>query len=538
VYAASGDQTAASLDAVVVGAGFAGLYMLHQLNSLGLSARLYEAGDGVGGTWYWNRYPGAQCDVESVEYSYSFSEELQQKWQWSERYAGQPEILRYLNHVADRFGLRRQIQLGSRVIAASYNEDARHWQVDLATGEQARARFVIMATGCLSTVRMPDIPGLCSFTGFLRHTADWPADGVDLSGQRVGVIGTGSSGVQVIPIIAAQAAELTVFQRTANFQIPARNAPLAPEYVSKIKANYPALRDRARQAPGGTLRVLHPESAISMHPDLRRARYEELWAKGGAHILGSFGDLMTSAESNATMAEYFRSKIREIVADPEVAELLCAQDYPVGAKRMCLGTDFYETFNRPNVHLADLRSEPIQEISPGGLRTARAEYPLDSLVLATGFDAMTGALLAPDIRGRGRVPLRDKWRDGARTLLGIATAGFPNFFFITGPGSPSVISNVVVSIEQHVEWLSGHLEYLIKRGHTQSEVSEAAERSWTDHVNQVANGTLFPLAKSWYTGANVPGKPRIFMPYVGGVGEFRRRCDELADRSYEGFVMS
>ena len=533
-----GDQASASFDAVVVGAGFAGLYMLHRLNALGLSARLYEAGDGVGGTWYWNRYPGAQCDVESVEYSYSFSEELQQEWQWSERYAAQPEILRYLNHVADRFGLRPQVQLSSRVIAASYDGDARQWQVDLATGEQARARFVIMATGCLCTARMPDIPGLGSFAGCLLHTADWPTNGVNLNGQRVGLIGTGSSGVQVIPIIATQAAELTVFQRTANFQIPARNAPLASEYVREIKANYPALRDRARHTPGGTLRVLHPESAINVPPDMRRARYEELWAKGGAQILGSFGDLMTNAESNATLAEFFRSKIRDIVTDSEVAKLLCTQDYPVGAKRMCLGADFYETFNRSNVHLVDLRSEPIQEITPGGLRTTRAEYPLDSLVLATGFDAMTGALLAPDIRGRGGVPLRGKWRDGPRTLLGLATTRFPNFFFITGPGSPSVISNVVVSIEQHVEWLSGHLEYLIKQGHTESEATEAAERSWTDHVNQVANRTLYPRAKSWYTGANVPGKPRIFMPYVGGVGEFRRRCDELADRGYEGFAMS
>ena len=533
----SGDA-AATFDAVVVGAGFAGLYMLHRLHGLGLSARLYEAGDGVGGTWHWNRYPGARCDVESVEYSYSFSDELQQDWQWTERFAAQPEILRYLNHVADRFGLRPDIQLGSRVAAAAYDEAARQWQVTLATGERARARFLIMATGCLSAARRPGIPGLGSFAGDLWHTASWPAGGADFAGQRVGVIGTGSSGVQVVPIIAARAARVTVFQRTANFQVPARNAPLEPGYVARVKASYPALRERARHAPGGTLRELHPESAVAAPPDLRRARYEELWARGGADILGSFGDLLTSAESNATLAEFFRSKVREIVTDPATAKLLSSQDYPLGAKRMCLGTDFYETFNRPGVRLVDLRAEPIREITPGGVRTARTEYELDSLVLATGFDAMTGALLAPDIRGRGGRPLRDKWRDGPRTLVGLATAGFPNFFFITGPGSPSVISNVVVSIEQHVEWLSDHLEHLAKQGRTETEVTEAAEAAWTEHVNEVAGRTLYPLAKSWYTGANVPGKPRIFMPYVGGVGEFRRRCDELASRGYDGFVMS
>jgi len=525
-------------DAVVVGAGFAGLYMLHRLRGLGLSVRLYEAGDGVGGTWYWNRYPGARCDVESIEYSYSFSAELQQDWNWSERFAAQPEILRYLNHVADRFDLRPDIWFGRRVTVAEYDEAARRWLVTLSTGEQARSGFLIMATGCLSTARRPDIPGLDTFAGRLWHTGDWPADDVDLAGQRVGVIGTGSSGVQVIPILAGQAAELTVFQRTANFQVPARNAPLAPEYVAQVKASYPALRDRARHAPGGTLRNLHPESAAAAPPEVRRARYEDLWAKGGADILGSFGDLLTSAESNATLADFFRSKVRQIVTDPATAELLCAQDYPLGAKRMCLGTDFYETFNQPSVRLIDVRADPIQEITASGVRTAGTLYELDTLILATGFDAMTGALLGPDIRGRGGLPLRDKWRDGPATLLGLATAGFPNFFFITGPGSPSVISNVVVSIEQHVEWLAGHLEHLAKEGRTETEATRAAERAWTDHVSAVASRTLYPLAKSWYTGANVPGKPRIFMPYVGGVGEFRRRCDEVAAAGYDGFVLS
>jgi cyclohexanone monooxygenase len=534
----AGDAAAATFDAVVVGAGFAGLYMLIRLRALGMSARVYEAGSGVGGTWYWNRYPGARCDVESVEYSYSFSEELQQEWEWTERFATQPEIMRYLNHVADRFGLRPDIQLNTRMTAAAYDEAARQWQVSTSAGDQVRARFLIMATGCLSTAKVPDIAGLASFAGRTLYTSDWPEAGVDLDGQRVGVIGTGSSGVQVIPVLADQAARLTVFQRTANFQVPARNAPLVPEYIRDIKGRYQALRERARHAPGGTVRVLHPEPAATVAEDLRRERYEELWAKGGADILGSFGDLLTNAESNATLADFFRSKIREVVADPEVAELLCAQDYPLGAKRMCLGTDYYETFNRPSVRLVNLRAEPIVNVTAEGVRTTAALYPLDTLVLATGFDAMTGALLAPDIRGRGGLALREKWRPGPETFLGLATAGFPNFFFITGPGSPSVLSNVVVSIEQHVEWISDHLEYLAKEGHTETEATPAAEQAWTAHVNEVASGTLYPLAKSWYTGANVPGKPRIFMPYVGGVGEFRRRCDEVGEQGYRGFSLA
>jgi cation diffusion facilitator CzcD-associated flavoprotein CzcO len=534
----AGDAAAATFDAVVVGAGFAGLYTLIRLRALGMSARVYEAGSEVGGTWYWNRYPGARCDVESVEYSYSFSEELQQEWEWTERFAAQPEIMRYLNHVADRFGLRPDIQLGTRMTAAGYDEAARQWQVSTSAGDQVRARFLIMATGCLSTARVPDIPGLGSFAGRTLYTSDWPEDGVDVGGQRVGVIGTGSSGVQAIPLLAEQAAQLTVFQRTANFQVPARNAALTADYVRDIKARYQALRDRARHAPGGTVRVLHPESAVTVAADVRAERYEGLWAKGGADILGSFGDLLTNAESNATLADFFRAKIRGVVSDPEVAESLCGQDYPLGAKRMCLGTDYYETFNRPGVRLVNLRSEPIAEVTDAGVRTAAALYRLDTLVLATGFDAMTGALLAPDIRGRGGLSLREKWRAGPETFLGLATAGFPNFFFITGPGSPSVISNVVVSIEQHVEWISDHLEYLAKEGQTETEATRAAEQAWTAHVNEVASGTLYPLARSWYTGANVPGKPRIFMPYVGGVGTFRRRCDEVAEDGYRGFAMA
>jgi cyclohexanone monooxygenase len=536
----SGDRPEAptdGYDAVVAGAGFAGLYLLHRLRSLGLAVRLLEAGDGVGGTWYWNRYPGARCDVESIEYSYSFSEELQQEWEWTERFAAQPEILRYLNHVADRFDLRPSIEFGTRVAAASFDEAASRWLITTQAGAVLSARYFIMATGCLSAARKPALPGLESFAGRKWHTGDWPTDGVDFTGQRVGVIGTGSSAVQAIPIIAAQARELTVFQRTANFQIPARNAPLDPEFVREIKAGYPQFRDRARHARGGTVRVLHPESALQVSPELRRERYQRLWDKGGADILGSFSDLLTNAGSNATLAEFFRAKVHQIVRDRQAAELLCGQDYPLGAKRMCLGTDFYETFNRENVRLVSLRAEPIEEITAAGLRTATRLYELDSLVLATGFDAMTGALLSPDIRGRAGRPLRAAWHDGPVTYLGLAAAGFPNFFFITGPGSPSVISNMVVSIEQHVDWVADLLAYLDKEGLTEAEATEPAAQAWTDHVNQVASRTLYPQAKSWYTGANVPGKPRIFMPYVGGVGEFRRRCDEVAENGYTGFVL-
>jgi len=524
-------------DAVVVGAGFAGLYMLHRLRNAGFSVRVYEAGGGVGGTWYWNRYPGARCDVESMEYSYSFSEELEQEWEWTERYATQPEIMRYLNHVADRFDLRPDIQLDTRVVSATYAEDDARWTVGLQGGDPVTARFVIMASGCLSTARVPDFPGLDSFTGRTLHTGDWPADGVDFTGKRVGVIGTGSSGVQVIPLVAEDADTLVVFQRTPNFTMPARNAPLDPRRIAEVKAKYPALRAQARVSRNGTLRVNYDEPAVTAPDSLRRERYESGWALGGNDIVGSFSDLMVDQRANDTLADFLREKVREILDDAGNALALTSQPYPVGAKRMCLGTDYYETFNRDNVELVDLRSSPIESVTPTGIRTTDREYELDAIVFATGFDAMTGAILRVDIHGRGGRSLRDDWADGPHTYLGLTSAGYPNLFFITGPGSPSVLSNVVVSIEQHVEWIGDHLEYLRKNDLATTEPDLQAQTDWVAHVNEVAGRTLMMKAASWYLGANVPGKPRVFMPYVGGVGTYRAICDEVANDGYRGFVL-
>jgi cyclohexanone monooxygenase len=529
-------ETSTDFDAVVVGAGFAGMYMLYRLRNAGLTVRVYEAGDGVGGTWYWNRYPGARCDVESMEYSYSFSPELQQDWQWTERFATQPEILRYLNHVADRFDLRPDIQLETTVTAAEYDDANETWTVTLHDGTSVTARFFIMAAGCLSNARVPSFPGLDSYLGRTFHTGDWPAGGVDLTVLRVGVIGTGSSGVQVIPEVADDAGELVVFQRTPNFTMPARNAPLTPEQIAEFTAEYEQLRERARHSPNGTLRKNYAESAVAASDEVREERFEYGWQRGGNDIVGSFNDFMVDKAANDLLANFLRAKIRSIVSDPDVAESLTAQTYPVGAKRLCLGTDYYETFNRQNVTLVDLQKTPVDTFTPRGIRTTEKEYELDAIVFATGFDAMTGSILRVDIRGRGGRSLRDDWAAGPHTYLGVACHGYPNMFLITGPGSPSVLSNVVVSIEQHVEWISDHLEYLRKNDLSSSEADFRAQEDWVTHVNEVADRTLMPKAASWYIGANVPGKPRVFMPYIGGVGKYREICDEIADDEYRGFV--
>jgi cyclohexanone monooxygenase len=523
------------LDAVVVGAGFAGLYMLYKLRQLGLSARVYEAGSGVGGTWYWNRYPGARCDVESVEYSYSFSEELQREWQWTERYASQPEILRYLNHVADRFDLRPDIQLNTRVTTAAFDEAANRWTIETDRGGRVSARFCIMATGCLSIAKLPEYKGLETFRGRWYHTANWPHEPVDFTGQRVAVIGTGSSGIQSIPMIARQASHLFVFQRTPNFAMPAQNGPLTPETTEDWKANHAEYRHRARTSTFGF--VLEPglTPALETAPDERTATYEKCWDRGGLGIYASFPDLFVSREANETAAEFVRSKILGIVKNPAVADKLVPKEYPIGTKRICVDTGYYETFNRENVTLIDTKTTPVEEITPDGLRTSAAEYAVDSLVFATGFDAITGALCNIEIRGRAGLALREKWAGGPQTYLGIMTAGFPNLFMITGPHSPSVFSNMVVSIEQHADWIANCLEHVRQRHFANIEATPQAENAWVAHVNEVAGYTLFPLANSWYVGANVPGKPRVFMPYLGGVGPYRQKCDEVAANGYEGF---
>jgi cyclohexanone monooxygenase len=535
---ASASDLASDFDAVIVGAGFGGLYMLHRLREAGFTARVIEAGDGVGGTWYWNRYPGARCDVESVEYSYSFSDELQQEWTWTERYPTQPEVLRYANYVADKFDLRRDIQFNTRVTSAVFDESSNVWEINTDDGGMLTSRFCIMATGCLSTAKLPEIPGIESFQGDTYHTGRWPHEGVDFTGKRVGIIGTGSSAVQAIPVIAQQAAHLYVFQRTPNFSLPAANAPLDEDRIRRIKATYAELRERARNTAFGLDLEATERLATEAADEELRQEYEARWQLGGFSFLVSYADLLVDERANETAAEFVRDKIRSIVRDPDVAELLAPKDHPLGTKRICLDSGYYETYNRDNVTLVDVRSKPIETVTATGLRTQDGEFEFDCLVFATGFDAMTGALLNIDLRGRDGQALKEKWADGPRTYLGVATAGFPNLFMITGPGSPSVLSNMIVSIEQHVEWITDCVSHLRDRGLEVAEATADAENQWVDHVNEVADTTLFPRANSWYVGANVPGKPRVFMPYAGGVNLYRETCADIAAKGYEGFALS
>ena len=528
-----------ALDVVIVGAGFAGLYMLYRLRELGLSARVYEAGADVGGTWYWNRYPGARCDVESLEYSYSFSEELRKEWQWTERYAAQPEILRYLNYVADRFDLRRDIQFHTKVTSAAFDESTNQWTIETDRGQHVPAKFCVMATGCLSAAKVPDYKGLATFRGNWYHTGHWPHEGVDFTGQKVAVIGTGSSGIQSIPIIARQASHLYVFQRTPNFSLPAQNGPIPPEVLEDWKDNGPKYRELAKTTPFGFLvQAAGPKpSALEVQPETREELYEDGWRAGGFGMLTAFNDLFFNRKSNDTAAEFVRNKIREIIHDPAVAETLAPKDHPIGTKRPCVDTGYFETFNRDNVTLIDTRATPVDEITPAGLRTADREFAVDSIVFATGFDAMTGALNNIEIRGRDGKRLKDKWSAGPRTYLGLMVAGFPNLFTISGPGSPSVLSNMALSIEQHVDWIGDCIAYLRNHGIATMEASSEAENNWVEHVNEVANRTLYPLANSWYMGANIPGKPRVFMPYIGGLPAYCQKCNEVAANGYEGFTL-
>jgi cyclohexanone monooxygenase len=527
----------ANFDAIVVGAGVGGLYAIHRLRKLGLKVRAFEAAADVGGTWFWNRYPGCRCDVESLEYSYSFSDELQQEWHWPERYGTQPEILRYVNHVADRFDLRRDIEFNTRVKQAAFDGKTNTWTIKTDTGKTATARYCIMATGNLSTPRKPGIAGLDSFAGKWYHTGLWPHEGVDFTGLRVGVIGTGSSGVQSIPIIAKQAKHLYVFQRTANFSLPARNVPMPPDKERSHKAEYPARRRAAYDTPFGI--AGHPPpvtSALDATEEERLDAYEAKWAEGGSiSFLYSYTDLLLSKEANDTASEFVRQKIRAMVNDPETAELLCPNNHPIGTKRLILDTDYYETYNRDNVTLVDIRKKPIQAITPTGVRTDDGEYALDAIVFATGFDAMTGAMKEIDIHTDAGLSIQAKWEDGPRTYLGLMIAGFPNLFMITGPQSPGVKTQMILSCEQHVDWIAGCIQYLRDRGLTRIEAEKQAEDAWVQHNNEVADRTLYPLANSWYVGANIPGKPRVFMPYVGGLPAYKKKCDEVAANGYEGF---
>ena len=530
---ANGGGPAREIDVVVVGAGFGGLYALYRLRGMGLSVRVYEAGKGIGGTWYWNRYPGARCDVESLAYSYAFSRELEVDWDWSERYASQPEILRYANHVADRFDLRRDIRLETRVVSAVWDEERGRWTVRTDGGEEVSAQFCVMATGCLSARNVPDFPGLERYAGRHFHTGDWPEEGVELDGQRVGIVGTGSTAIQAIPILAERAGHLYVFQRTPNFSMPARNTPMDPEYQARAKADYPAFREPFVSGMFGLDFNPNDRLGADATPEERNAVFEERWRAGGLGVVGAFADLFVDPEVNEAAAEFIRGKIRETVKDPEVAELLCP-DTPVGCKRPCADTDYFETYNRPDVTLVDIRDAPIEEIDETGLFTGGRHYELDCIVFATGFDAMTGALLRIDVRGRGGTALGEKWAEGPKTYLGLQVAGFPNFFTITGPGSPSVLANMIPGIEQHVNWIADCIEHMRERGLGRIEATPEAEADWVRHVNEIADRTIYPTCNSWYVGANIPGKPRVFMPYLG-FPRYVAKCERVVANGYEGF---
>jgi len=537
----SGSAEPAEVDVVVVGAGFAGMYLLHRLRGLGMSSRVLEAGDDVGGTWYWNRYPGARCDIQSLDYSYSFDGELDRTWRWSEKYAPQPEILRYAQHVADRHDLRRDITFRTRVRSASWDDDGARWHVRTAgedgSTEEIVARHLVMATGCLSVPKEIDIPGTDRFGGEVYLTSRWPHEGVDFTGKRVAVIGTGSSAIQSIPIIASQAAQLTVFQRTPNFSIPANNGPVPADKRAAVEGERESYREAARWSSAGVPFERSTVSALSVSDEERLATYEAAWERGGIiEFLGTYSDHLTNAEANELIAEFVRGKIRAAVHDPETAEVLCPTTFPIGTKRLCVDTGYYETFNLPHVRLVDLRRHPIATITERGVDLVDESLEFDAIVFATGFDAMTGAVVNVDITGRGGRTLRDEWAHGPTTYLGLMASGFPNLFMITGPGSPSVLSNMLVSIEQHVDWISDCLARLRDEGSLAIEPTETAVAGWVQHTNDFADLTLMPQANSWYMGANVPGKPRVFLPYPGGVDTYRRICDEVVASDYLGFA--
>ncbi len=524
------------VDVVVVGAGFSGLYMLYRLRELGFSAVAFDEAGDVGGTWYWNRYPGARCDVPTTDYAYTFDPQLEQDWTWSEKYATQPEILAYLRHVADRYDLRRDIRFSTRVTAAVWDEAARRWRLRTGHGDEVSCRYCIMASGCLSLPKTPDIEGVDRYRGEVYLTGRWPHDRVDFSGKRVAVVGTGSSGIQCVPLIAAEAARLTVFQRTPNFSVPAHNGPPPPDRLARLAADRDGYREAARWSRGGIPVELTDVSGLTAPEDVRRERFEAAWQAGELFaILGVFSDQGVNPVSNELVAEMIREKIRAIVSDADVADALCPKDYPFGTKRPCLDTSYFETFNLPHVRLVDLRRTPIVAVTETGIDTAGESFGFDAIVFATGFDAMTGPLVSVAVTGADGVTLQDKWAHGPATYLGLMTAGFPNFFMITGPQSPSVLSNMVVSIEQHVDWIADCLQRLRTGNLERIEPTPLAEAGWVQHNQDCADITLYPRANSWYMGANVPGKPRVFLPYIGGVDAYRRACHEVAENGFAGF---
>jgi len=532
------NQPIKEVDAVILGAGFAGLYMLHQLKSKGFSTIVYETGDGVGGVWYWNRYPGARCDIESICYNYTFSKELYEEWTWTSRFPEQEEILRYLNYVADRLKLRSNIQFNTRVKAAHFDEEQHKWLVHLNDGHQVLAKYFITGIGCLSAANVPKFQGLDQFSGKWYHTGHWPHEKVDFTGKRVGIIGTGSSGIQAIPVIAKEAKHLTVFQRTPQYTIPARNHLYDEDFIRETKGNFENLKHAMRNSVSGTPFAYNHPSAIEDSDHHRQEVFEEAWAQGGFAFASTYKDLLTNEQSNEKAAAFIRSKIRETVQDPTVAEKLCPK-YMYGTKRQVLDSDYFETYNRDNVLLVDVKESPILEITEAGVQTASDHFELDIIIFATGYDGMTGPLFKIDIRGRNGVTLKDKWENGAsvQTYLGLATASFPNLFMITGPESPSVLVNMPIAIEQHVEWIAQCIDYLREHDIDVMETNAEAEQAWSKHCREIANETLYVKGDSWYTGSNIAGKPRSFLIYLGGFDYYTKRCQEVAQNNYEGFQL-
>ena len=541
---------AAQPDVLVVGAGFAGMYAVYRFRKLGLQVRVLEAGSDVGGTWYWNRYPGARCDVPSLEYSYGFSPELEQEWDWPEVFSAQPDILRYANHVADRFDLRRDIQFNTRVTAAAYDDEANLWHLETRAGEAFSAPYCVMATGCLSVPIKPDLTGAESFTGTVLHTGLWPKEEVDLEGKTVGIIGTGSSGVQAIPELAKLAKSLHVFQRTPVYTVPANRKTMREAVQQEFKDNYRSIRDMQQNNAGGVSNF-RPQRSVkkptpisfraadnNIKPLSEQERRARVVQRGLGELL-AFSDVYTDSEANEIANELFREGVHHLVRDSSTAQALCPTDYGLGCKRQVLDRDYYDTFNRDNVNLVDLQATPLETITPTGISTDARHYDLDVLIYATGFDAMTGALLKANVTGRGGQPLKDKWNYGPVTYLGLQMRGFPNLFTVTGPGSPSVLCNMIIAIEQHINWIGDCITYLREHGIRTIEPKEHSESTWIEHVNEVAQGTMFtsPNCNSWYLGANIPGKPRIFMPYVGGYPRYRDRCEHEAATDYEGFEL-
>jgi cyclohexanone monooxygenase len=524
-----------SLDVLIVGAGLSGLYLLHMLRQRGLDVKIVDKAPAIGGTWWWNRYPGLRCDVESMTYSYGWDRELEQEWSWSERYSTCSEILRYIEHVADRHDLMRDIELETEVTAATWDAETARWHVEMSTGACA-ARFVVMATGCLSVPNVVQFDGLDGYTGDWYHTTAWPHEGVDFTGKRVAVVGTGSTAIQVIPVVAEQADRLTVFQRTPNFSIPAWNGPVTPEQEAARKAIYPETRALARTGATGDIWPLAPGNAADLTPEEQQDELERRWHQGSFSFLSAFADMTSDPESNRIATDFVHRKIKEKVHDPAVAELLCPKDHPLGTKRLCVDHGYYETYNRDNVELVDIKGHPIERITKHGIRVKDQEWEFDAIIFATGYDGMTGALLAVDIEGRDGHRLRDDWRDGPHSYLGFMVNGYPNLFTLTGPGSPSVLSNMMTAIEQHAELCDAAIGHCVESGISALEPTIEAQAAWDQEVHDAAYSTLYPQAASWYMGANIPGKPRVFLPYIGGVGTYNEICDGVVRDGWRGFV--